>query len=81
MNDLFTVADINWNSTVQVASVLYGKKGKPVYKEKGEKLPNTYEVIEYTFTGESFVRGELTHVKRLHSLRMNTLLRITISMV
>lgn len=59
---LITVADINWNSTVQVASVLYGKKGKPVYKEKGEKLPNTYEVIEYTFTGESFVRGEFnTH--------------------
>lgn len=55
---LITVADINWNSTVQVASVLYGKKGKHVYKEKGEKLPNTYEVIEYTFTGESFVRGE-----------------------
>lgn len=55
---LITVADINWNSTVQVASVLYGKKGKPVYKEKGEKLPNTYEVIEYTFTGEQFVRGE-----------------------
>lgn len=55
---LITVADINWNSTVQVASVLYGKKGKPVYKEKGEKLSNTYEVIEYTFTGESFVRGE-----------------------
>lgn len=55
---LITVADINWNSTVQVASVLYGKKGKSVYKEKGEKLPNTYEVIEYTFTGESFVRGE-----------------------
>lgn len=55
---LITVADINWNSTVQVASVLYGKKGKPVYKEKGEKLPNTYEVIEYTFTEESFVRGE-----------------------
>lgn len=55
---LITVADINWNSTVQVASVLYGKKGKPVYKDKGEKLPNTYEVIEYTFTGEQFVRGE-----------------------
>lgn len=55
---LITVADINWNSTVQVASVLYGKNGKPVYKEKGEKLPNTYEVIEYTFTGESFIRGE-----------------------
>ena len=55
---LITMADINWNSTVQVASVLFGKKDKPVYKEKGEKLPNTYEVIEYTFTGESFVRGE-----------------------
>lgn len=55
---LITVADINWNSTAQVASVLFGKKDKPVYKEKGEKLPNTYEVIEYTFTGEQFVRGE-----------------------
>lgn len=55
---LITVADINWNSTAQVASVLFGKKDKPVYKEKGDKLPNTYEVIEYTFTGEQFVRGE-----------------------
>lgn len=55
---LITVADINWNSTAQVASVLFGKKGKPIYKEKGEKLPNTYEVIEYMFTGEQIVRGE-----------------------
>lgn len=55
---LITVADINWNSTAQVASVLFGKKDKPIYNEKGEKLPNTYEVIEYTFTGESYVRGE-----------------------
>lgn len=55
---LITVADINWNSTVQVASVLFGKKDKPVYKEKGGKLPNTYEVIEYLFTGEQIVRGE-----------------------
>lgn len=55
---LITVADINWNSTAQVASVLFGKKNKPIYKEKGEKLPNTYEVIEYLFTGEQIVRGE-----------------------
>lgn len=55
---LITVADINWNSIAQVSSVLFGKKNKPIYKEKGEKLPNTYEVIEYTFTGEQFVRGE-----------------------
>lgn len=55
---LITVADINWNSTAQVASVLYGKKSKPIYKEKGEKLSNTYEVIEYLFTGEQIVRGE-----------------------
>lgn len=55
---LITVADINWNSTTQVASVLFGKKNKPIYKEKGEKLPNTYEVIEYLFTGEQIVRGE-----------------------
>lgn len=55
---LITVADINWNSTAQVASVLYGKKSKPIYKEKGEKLPNTYEVIEYLFTGDQIFRGE-----------------------
>ena len=55
---LITVADINWNSTAQVSSVLFGKKNKPIYKEKGEKLPNTYEVIEYLFTGEQIVRGE-----------------------
>nr|DAV50442.1 MAG TPA: DNA POLYMERASE [Caudoviricetes sp.] len=55
---LITVADINWNSTAQVASVLFGKKNKPIYKEKGEKLPNTYEVIEYMFTGDQIVRGE-----------------------
>lgn len=55
---LITVADINWNSTTQVSSVLFGKKNKPIYKEKGEKLPNTYEVIEYLFTGEQIVRGE-----------------------
>lgn len=55
---LITVADINWNSTAQVSSVLFGNKNKPIYKEKGEKLPNTYEVIEYLFTGEQIVRGE-----------------------
>lgn len=55
---LITVANINWNSTAQVSSVLFGKKNKPIYKEKGEKLPNTYEVIEYLFTGEQIVRGE-----------------------
>lgn len=55
---LITVADINWNSTAQVSSVLFGKKNKPIYKEKGEKLSNTYEVIEYLFTGEQIVRGE-----------------------
>lgn len=55
---LITVADINWNSTAQVSSVLFGKKNKPIYKEKGEKLPNTYEVIEYLFTGDQIVRGE-----------------------
>lgn len=55
---LITIADINWNSTAQVSSVLFGKKNKPIYKEKGEKLPNTYEVIECLFTGEQIVRGE-----------------------
>ena len=61
---LITVADINWNSTAQVSSVLFGKKNKPIYKEKGEKLPNTYEVIEYLFTGEQIVRGEFDTRKK-----------------
>lgn len=55
---LLTVGNINWNSTAQVAKILFTDKDVPVYDEKGEKLPNTYEVIEYTFTGEQFVRGE-----------------------
>lgn len=55
---LITVANINWNSTTQVAKVLFTDKDVPVYDEKGEKLPNTYEVIEYTFMNDIIYRGE-----------------------
>ena len=55
---LITVGNINWNSTAQVAKILFTDKDVPVYDEKGEKLPNTYEVIEYTFMNDIIYRGE-----------------------
>ena len=55
---LLTVGNINWNSTAQVAKILFTKKDEPVYDEKGEKLPNTYEVLEYSFMNDIIYRGE-----------------------
>ena len=55
---LITVGNINWNSTAQVAKILFTDMDVPVYDEKGEKLPNTYEVIEYTFMNDMIYRGE-----------------------
>ena len=55
---LLTVGNINWNSTAQVAKILFTDKDVPVYDEKGEKLPNTYEVLEYTFMDDVIYRGE-----------------------
>lgn len=55
---LLTVGNINWNSTAQVAKILFTEKDVPVYDEKGEKLPNTYEVLEYTFMNDVIYRGE-----------------------
>lgn len=55
---LLTVGNINWNSTAQVAKILFTDKDVPVYDEKGKKLPNTYEVLEYTFMNDIIYRGE-----------------------
>lgn len=55
---LITVGNINWNSTAQVAKILFTEKDVPVFDEKGEKLPNTYEVLEYTFMNDEVLRGE-----------------------
>lgn len=55
---LLTVGNINWNSTAQVAKILFTDKDVPVYDEKGEKLPNTYEVLEYSFMNDIIYRGE-----------------------
>lgn len=55
---LLTVGNINWNSTAQVAKILFTNKDVPVYDEKGEKLPNTHEVIEYSFMNDIIYRGE-----------------------
>lgn len=55
---LLTVGNINWNSTAQVAKILFTEKDVPVFDEKGEKLPNTYEVLEYSFMNDIIYRGE-----------------------
>ena len=55
---LLTVGNINWNSTAQVANILFTDKDVPVYDEKGEKLPNTYEVLGYSFMNDIIYRGE-----------------------
>ena len=55
---LLTVGNINWNSTAQVAKILFTNKDVPVYDDKGEKLPNTYEVLEYSFMNDIIYRGE-----------------------
>lgn len=57
---LLTVGNINWNSTAQVAKILFTKKDEPVYDDKGKKLPNTYEVIEYSFMNDEILRGEFS---------------------
>lgn len=60
---LLTVGNINWNSTAQVAKILFTKKDEPVYDDKGKKLPNTYEVIEYSFMNDEILRGEFSTCK------------------
>lgn len=60
---LLTVGNINWNSTAQVAKILFTDKDVPVYDEKGEKLPNTYEVLEYSFMNDIIYRGEFDTCK------------------
>lgn len=57
---LLTVGNINWNSTAQVAKILFTEKDVPVYDEKGEKLPNTYQVLEYSFMNDIILRGEFS---------------------
>ena len=57
---LLTVGNINWNSIAQVAKILFTKKDEPVYDDKGKKLPNTYEVIEYSFMNDEILRGEFS---------------------
>lgn len=42
---LLTYGDINWNSNAQVASILFAPKDEPVYDEQGERLPNTYAIV------------------------------------
>lgn len=56
---LITVANINWNSTAQVAKVLFGKLDIPIYNEKGERLGTDYNVYikEYVDGGYTEVNS------------------------
>lgn len=54
---LITVANINWNSTAQVAKVLFGDLDIPLYNEKGEKLGTDFNVYV-----KEFVDGGYTEV-------------------
>ena len=66
---LLTYGEINWNSPTQVAKILFTKKGEPVYNEKGEKLPNTYEVIEKTVHSGEHKLGEFDTRKEAEAFR------------
>lgn len=67
---LLTYGEINWNSPTQVAKILFTKKGEPVYNEKGEKLPNTYEVIEKTVHSGEHKLGEFSTRKEAEAFRV-----------
>lgn len=66
---LLFYGDINWNSNEQVASILFTKKDEPVYREDGERLDDTFKVIEKTFDGESFVLGEFATRKEANAFK------------
>ena len=67
---LLTYGEINWNSPTQVAKILFTKKGKPVYNEKGKKLPNTYEVYEKTVHSGEHKLGEFSTRKEAEAFRV-----------
>ena len=67
---LLTYGDINWNSNAQVASILFAPKDEPVYDEQGERLPNTYAVVD--FNGKTIAefkeRKEANAHKKEHNI-------------
>lgn len=68
---LLTYGDINWNSNAQVASILFAPKDEPVYDEQGERLPNTYAVVDNNgkVIAEFKERKEANAHKKEHDIR------------
>ena len=67
---LLFYGDINWNSNKQVASILYSPKDEPVYNEQGERLPNTYAIVNSKgkVVKEFDERKEANSYKKEHSI-------------
>lgn len=67
---LLFYGDINWNSNKQVASILYSPKDEPVYNEQGERLPNTYAIVNSKgkVVKEFDERKEANAYKKEHSI-------------
>lgn len=67
---LLTYGDINWNSNAQVASILFAPKDEPVYDEQGERLPNTYAVVDSNgkIISEFDVRKLANEYKKEHNI-------------
>lgn len=66
---LLFYGDINWNSNEQVASILFTKKDEPVYREDGERLDDTFKVIEKTVDGKSIELGEFGTRKEANAFK------------
>lgn len=66
---LLFYGDINWNSNEQVASILFTKKDEPVYRQDGERLDDTFKVIEKTVDGKSIELGEFDTRKEANAFK------------
>ena len=66
---LLFYGDINWNSNEQVASILFTKKDKPVYRQDGERLDDTFKVTEKTVDGKSIELGEFSTRKEANAFK------------
>ena len=67
---LLTYGEINWNSNAQVAKILFSKKDEPIYDEQGERLTNTYAIVNSKgkVVKEFDERKEANAYKKEHSI-------------
>lgn len=68
---LLTYGEINWNSNTQVASILFAPQDEPVYNEQGERLPNTYAIVNSKgkIIAEFDERKEANAHKKEHNIK------------